>query len=194
MKLKITKYLKLGCLIISLLFIVLFFLIYLFLSDTKKNTEEFTKTKIDNVAIEKNKLEDVSGMQVICKNSEDLKQIQLWRFQENGKYLFSFITRYIANSKLNYFTLNKIDGKEWMESKKGFEYELIRDEQLGSLLEVKVGKKIRFDFTDNNTITLFTPKLNDKGVNIWNCKDFNNYDDFYQNIEKLIQELNKTID
>ena len=58
-----------------------------------------------------------------------------------------FSYRYIKETffSKDYFTLNKVNGKEWIESKKGFEYELIRDEQLGKLLEVKEGKKIRFD-------------------------------------------------
>ena len=189
MKLRILRYFKLGCLIIGLLFIVFSILIYVFLSDTEKNPEISKKNKI-----EKNNLEGVSGMQFICRDTEESKNIQLWRFEENGKYLFSFITRYISNRKLDYFTLNKVNGKEWIESKKGFEYELIRDEQLGTLLEVKVGKKIRFDFTQNNIVTLFTPKLDEKGVNVWNCKDFNNITTFAQHINSAILELNKTID
>ena len=188
MKPKILKYLKLGFLIIVLLFIVFFILTYFFFSVTEKNPEISKKNKI-----EKNNLEGVSGMQFICRDTEESKNIQLWRFEENGKYLFSFITRYISNRKLDYFTLNKVNGKEWIESKKGFEYELIRDEQLGTLLEVKVGKKIRFDFTQNDIVTLFTPKLDEKGVNIWNCKNFNNYETFSQHINNAILELNKTI-
>ena len=95
--------------------------------------------------------------------------------------------------KLDHFTLNKINGKEWIESKKGFEYELIRDEQLDLLLGVKIGEKIRFDFTHNNIITLFTLKLDNSGENIWDCKDFNNFAIFSQHINKVILELNKTI-
>ena len=57
-------------------------------------------------------------MQFICRDTEESKNIQLWRFEENGKYLFSFITRYISIRKLDYFILNKVNGKEWIESKK----------------------------------------------------------------------------